>query len=436
VDEGGLSLAEWKVMKPKTIMPQLNPPMPSIHEENLPATLVCQSQLEQFIRAGARQMLHAALEAEVSEYIERHGHLRDPRKRRVVVRNGYAQARNLQTPIGPMAVQAPRVSDRRETHRFTSAILPPYLRRTPSLENLIPILYLKGISTSAMPEALAPLLGPAAAGLSPASIVRLTQAWQHDYEQWSQRDLREENIVYLWADGIYCNVRLTDERPCLLVVVGARADGTKVLLALQDGERESELSWIGLLRDLKRRGLKQPPKLAVADGALGFWPALQKTWPRCEHQRCWVHKTANVLDKLPKKLQPQAKQRLHEIWQADTRKHAEEAFEEFLALYGAKYPKACACLSKDREQLLTFYAFPAEHWRHLRTTNPIESSFATVRHRHRQTKGNGSRQATLAMMFQLARECEKGWRRLNGHHILPDVIEGVVFVDGVRKKAA
>jgi transposase-like protein len=242
--------------------------------------------------------------------------------------------------------------------------------------------------------------------------------------------------VYLWADGIYCNVRLTDERPCLLVVVGARVDGTKVLLALVDGERESELSWLGLLRDLKRRGLKQPPKLAIADGALGFWPALEKVWPRCEHQRCWVHKTANVLDKLPKKLQPEAKGRLHEIWQAETSKDAAAAFDEFLALYEAKYPKACDCLRKDRVRLLTFYRYPAEHWRHLRTTNPIESSFATVRHRHRQTKGNGSRQATLAMMFQLARECEKSWRRLNGHEILADVITNVVFVDGRKQNAA
>lgn len=417
-------------------MPQLNPPETSIHEENVPATLVCQSQLEEVIRQGARQMLHAALEAEVAEYIGRHAHLRDEQNRRLVVRNGRSQPRALQTSLGAIEVQTPRIEDRREEHRFTSAILPPYLRRTPSLENLIPILYLKGISTSAMPAALAPLLGAGAAGLSPASIVRLTQAWQQEYEQWHQRDLSAEHIVYLWADGIYCNVRLTDERPCLLVVVGARADGTKMLLALVDGERESELSWLGLLRDLKRRGLKQPPKLAIADGALGFWPALEKVWPRCEHQRCWVHKTANVLDKLPKKLQPEAKGRLHEIWQARTSPEAAAAFDEFLALYEAKYPKACDCLRKDRERLLTFYRYPAEHWRHLRTTNPIESSFATVRHRHRQTKGNGSRQATLAMMFQLARECEKSWRRLNGHEILPDVIANVVFVDGLRKKAA
>jgi putative transposase len=417
-------------------MPQLNPPETSIHEEEVPATLVCQSALEEFIREGARRMLHAALEAEVAEYLERHAHWRDEHDRRLVVRNGHARPRQLQTPLGAIAVAAPRVADRRDEHRFTSAILPPYLRRTPTLENLIPILYLKGISTSAMPDALAPLLGPGAAGLSPASILRLTQAWQDDYEQWNRRDLSAEHIVYVWADGIYCNVRLTDERPCLLVVVGARADGTKILLALVDGERESELSWLGVLRDLKARGLPQPPKLAIADGALGFWPALEKTWPRCEHQRCWVHKTANVLDKLPKKLQPEAKARLHQIWQAETSKDATAAFDEFLGLYEAKYPKACDCLRKDRERLLTFYRFPAEHWRHLRTTNPIESSFATVRHRHRQTKGNGSRRATLAMMFQLARQCEKSWRRLNGHEILRDVIADVVFVDGLKHKAA
>jgi transposase-like protein len=377
-----------------------------------------------------------ALEAEVEEYVQAHQQARDERGHRLVVRNGYGENRRLQTGLGDLEVQAPRVHDRREGERFTSRILPPYLRRTPSLENLIPTLYLKGVSTSAMPAALAPLLGANAAGLSAATIVRLIAGWQGEYQAWLQRDLSGKPFVYLWADGIYCNVRLTDERPCLLVVVGARADGTKELLALADGERESEQSWLGVLRDLKARGLKAPPKLAVADGALAFWPALEQVWPSCQKQRCWVHKTANVLDKLPKKLQPEAKERLHAIWQADTKQQAEAAFERFLELYGAKYDKACACLKKDRAVLLTFYSFPAEHWRHLRTTNPIESSFATIRHRARQTKGCGSRLATLGMMFKLGRECEKSWRRLNGREQIHLLIEGVRFIDGVAEKAA
>ena len=378
----------------------------------------------------------AALEAEVENYLEAHHEARDEHGRRLVVRNGYAATRRVQTGLGHLEVRAPRVDDRREQERFTSRILPPYLRRTPSLENLIPILYLKGISTSAMSAALEPLLGPQAAGLSPATIVRLISGWQDDYQAWLKRDLTSQRFVYLWADGIYCNVRLSDDRPCLLVVIGAREDGTKELLAVVDGERESEQSWLGVLSDLKARGIKQPPKLAVADGALGFWPALEQVWPSCAKQRCWVHKTANVLDKLPKKLQPEAKERLHAIWQAATRKDAEAAFEQFLALYQAKYPKATSCLQKDRGVLLAFYDFPAEHWIHLRTTNPIESSFATIRHRARQTKGCGSRAATLAMMFKLGCECEKSWRRLNACEQLHKLIKGVRFIDGVAEKAA
>lgn len=417
-------------------MPIHNPPKESHHEEERFTTAICRSELELTLHNGACRLLKQALEAEVEEYIRCHEQARDENGRRLVVRNGYAAARTIQTGLGGVEVQAPRVHDRREGERFTSRILPPYLRRTPSLENLIPTLYLKGISTSAMPAALEPLLGPNAAGLSVATIVRLIEGWQADYQSWLKRDLAGEPFVYLWADGIYCNVRLSDERPCLLVVVGARADGTKELVALADGERESEQSWLGVLRDLKSRGLTTPPKLAVADGALAFWPALEQVWPSCQKQRCWVHKTVNVLDKLPKKLQPEAKERLHAIWQADTKKEAEEAFDSFIELYQAKYDKACACLKKDRAMLLTFYSFPAEHWRHLRTTNPIESSFATIRHRARQTKGNGSRLATLAMMFKLGIECEKSWRRLNGHEQIHQLIEGVRFIDGVAEKAA
>lgn len=272
--------------------------------------------------------------------------------------------------------------------------------------------------------------------MRPASIVRLIEGWQAECQAWGKRDLRSEEVVYIWAAGIYCNVRLTDERPCLLVIVGARKDGTKVLLAIGDGERESEQSWLGVLQDLKRRGVKVPPKLAVGDGALGFWPALEKTWPSGRPQRCWVHKMGNVLDKLPQKQQPEAKERLHHIWMAETKQEAGEAFDQFLELYGAKYEKACHGLQKDRAALFTFYDFPAEHWRHLRTTNPIESSFATIRHRTRQTKGCGNRLATLALMFQLGRECEKNWRCLNGSEQIPKLIEGIRFIDGIAQKAA
>lgn len=417
-------------------MPIHNPPKETHPEEDRFTTVICQSELEKTLRNGASRLLISALEAEVERYLQIHQQARDQAGHRLVVRNGYGTSRDLQTGLGTLAVQTPRIDDRRDGKRFVSRILPPYLRRVPSLENLIPVLYLKGISTSAMPAALAPLLGPNAAGLSPASIVRLIEGWQAEYQAWGKRDLRREEVVYIWADGIYCNVRLTDERPCLLVVVGARKDGTKVLLALGDGERESEQSWLGVLQDLKRRGVKVPPKLAVGDGALGFWPALEKTWPSCRPQRCWVHKMVNVLDKLPKKQQPEAKERLHHIWMAETKQEAGEAFDQFLELYGAKYEKACHCLQKDRTALLTFYDFPAEHWRHLRTTNPIESSFATIRHRTRQTKGCGSRLATLALMFQLGRECEKSWRCLNGSEQIQKLIEGVRFIDGIAQKAA
>lgn len=424
------------MLKPtKKKMPTHNPPKEILHEEDRFTTVICQSELESTLRAGARRLLISALENEVEHSLEMNP-ARDQAGHRLVVRNGRGASRSLQTGLGAITVSSPRVDDRREAKRFSSRILPPYLRRVPSLENLIPVLYLKGISTSAMAAALAPLLGPNAAGLSPATVVRLIAGWQEEYQAWLKRDLRQEEIVCLWADGIYCNVRLTDERPCLLVVIGARKDGTKVLLALCDGERESELSWLGVLQDLKRRGIKVPPKLAVADGALGFWPALEKVWPSCRAQRCWVHKTANILDKLPKKLQPEAKEHLHNIWMAETRNEAASAFERFLALYGAKYEKACACLKKDRTELLAFYDFPAEHWRHLRTTNPIESSFATIRHRANQTKGCGSRLATLALMFQLGRECEKSWRCLNGTEQIQKLIAGVRFVDGVAEKAA
>ena len=394
------------------------------------------SPLDQLLHQGARQMLMTTVEAEVAAYIEAHQHEVDEQGRRLVVRNGRAQERTLVSGIGPIKIRAPRVNDRRvdeqgRKFRFTSEILPPYLRRTESVEELIPWLYLQGISTGDFTEALEALLGPDAPGLSATTVVRLKEVWRRDYEAWTKRDLSGQRFVYLWADGIYSNVRLDDERQCLLVVIGALEDGRKQLLAVWDGFRESELSWRELLEDLKRRGLEPPPKLAVGDGALGFWAALRRVYPTTREQRCWVHKMANVLDKLPKSMQGKAKQALHDIYLAASRADAEEAFHSFEALYGKKFPRAVGCLRKDREELLTFYDFPAEHWVHLRTTNPIESTFATVRLRQRRTKGCGSREASLTMVFMLARQAERHWRRLNGSEVMIHVLEGKKFKDGV-----
>lgn len=395
-----------------------------------------QSPLDQTLREGARQMLLQAIEAEVSEYVEAHRDEVDGNGRRLVVRNGYAQERTLVTGVGTLEVRAPRVEDKRvdeqgRKFRFHSQILPPYLRRTKSVEELIPWLYLKGISTGDFSEALEALLGPDAPGLSATTVVRLKQVWRCEYESWSKRSLEGQRFVYIWADGIYSNVRLDDERQCLLVVIGALADGRKQLLAVHDGFRESELSWKELLEDLKSRGLKLPPKLAVGDGGLGFWAALRKVYPATREQRCWVHRTVNVLDKLPKSMHGKAKQALHDIYLAESRQAAEQGLDRFAALYQAKFPKAVECLSKDREALLAFYDFPAEHWGHLRTTNPIESTFATVRLRQRRTKGCGSREASLTMAFMLARQAERHWRRLNGSDVIVHVLEGKKFKDGV-----
>jgi len=396
------------------------------------ASGVCQNLLEETLRQGAQRLLAQTIEREVEEYLERHVQERDECGHRLVVRNGRLPERTIQSGIGSIKIKVPRVDDRREGGRFTSAILPRYLRKVPSLENLIPTLYLLGVSTSDMERALETLLGAGARGLSATTVVRLKEVWQEEFAQWKKRDLSAKHYVYLWVDGIYFNVRLDEARPCVLVAVGALADGTKELVAIEDGERESKLSWVGLLRDLKRRGLKEPPKLAIGDGALGFWAALEEQWPSCRQQRCWVHKTANVLDKLPKKLQPDAKKLITEIYVAPTRADAEKSFTDFGKIYVDKYPKAAACLEKDHEQLLSFYDFPAQHWAHLRTTNPIESSFAMVRHRSRQTKGCGSREATLALVYKLGRECERKWRRLNSHELIDKIIHGVLFNDGLE----
>jgi len=394
-----------------------------------------QESLQEILRRGAQQLLAQAIEAEVGEWIDQRQQVTDAQGRRQVVRNGYLPERKLVTGVGEVAVQQPRVHDRRpeeEREHFSSRLLPPYLRKTKSIEELIPYLYLKGISTSDFQEALGAILGPDCPGLSATTIVRLKSVWEGEYKDWSARSLEDKEYVYVWADGIHTNIRLEEDRQCILVLMGATKDGKKELIAMTDGHRESAQSWSELLLDVKRRGLVVDPKLAIGDGALGFWKAIAEVFPATKEQRCWVHKTANILDKLPKAKQPKAKSMIHEIWMSETKADANNAFDAFLETYQAKYPKATDCLAKDRDVLLAFYDFPAEHWRHLRTTNPIESTFATIRLRHRRTKGSGSRVASLTMMFKLAQSAAKRWRLLNGHDLLPDVIRGVVFQDGLR----
>ena len=346
-----------------------------------------QTSLEEILRDGAQKMLRIAIENEVQEFLENFG------SNGSIKRNGYLPERQIQTGLGMISIKKPRVRG----GTFTSAILPKYIRRTPSIEALIPALYLKGISTNAMEEALVSLLGENAKGLSATNIVRLKEEWFKEYADWKQRPLKDKHYVYIWVDGIYCNVRLSDERPCLLVIIGATPEGKKELVAIHDGIRESKLSWQTVLSNLKARGLAKSPELAIGDGALGFWSAIEEEFPSCKTQRCWVHKTANVLDKMSKGVQADAKSLIHEMYMSSTKKEALESFDRFQELYNAKYPKACQCLEKDKDRLFTFYDFPAKHWQHIRTTNPIESTFATIRHRAEQTKGCGSREAVLSM---------------------------------------
>jgi transposase-like protein len=391
--------------------------------------------LTEVLRQGAQQLLARAVEEEVTTYLQQRAHVTDEQGRQAVVRNGYLPERNILTGLGPVPVKQPRVRDRRPrdaAETFTSKILPPYLRKAKTIEEFVPFLYLKGISTGDMTEALQALVGPDCPGLSATSVTRLLATWQEEYDQWNRRSLADKEYVYVWADGVHFNIRLEEDRQCILVLMGATKDGKKELIAVHDGFRESEQSWKELLLDVKARGLNTDPQLAIGDGALGFWKALPPVFPTTREQRCWVHKTANVLDKLPKRLQPTAKAQLHEIWMSDTREHAGQAFDQFVATYEAKYPKAVECLKKDREVLLAFYDFPAEHWIHIRTTNPIESTFATVRLRHRRTKGNGTRRACLTMVFKLMQSAQKRWRLLNGAEHLPDVLAGIPFKDGVK----
>ena len=398
--------------------------------------------LTDVLRDGAQQMLAPAIEAEVDDDLAGRASTVDAAGRRYVVRNGHLPPRAIQTPLGDVQVQQPRVRDRRPTDEretFRSAILPPYLRKTPSVEALYPWLYLKGISPGDFGEALQALLGPEARGLSATTITRLKAVWEQEYQDWSKRSLAHRSYAYVWADGVYFNVRLEDtdnKRQCMLVLMGATRDGTKELIAITDGYRESEQSWRELLLDVRHRGLTIDPELAIGDGGLGFWGAVRKVFPQTREQRCWVHKTANVLNKLPTGVQPKAKAMLYDIWMAETQPAADRAFDLFLATFAAKFPAATTCLAKDRDVLLTFYAFPAEHWIHIRTTNPVESTFATVRLRTKKTKGAGSRVACLTMVCKLAMAAQKHWRALNGSQLIADVIDGVPFVDDVRKEAA
>jgi len=390
--------------------------------------------IDEIVREGARRMLAEALQAEVDAYIAQFADQRDERGRRLVVRNGYHRPRELLTPAGAIEVKAPRVNDKRtdpetgERRRFSSAILPPWCRKTPKVNEVLPLLYLHGLSSGDFVPALGQFLG-SSAGLSASVISRLTEQWKAEERAFAQRDLSGVDYVYLWADGVHPNIRLEEHKLCLLVMIGVRADGRKELIALADGYRESTESWADLLRDCKRRGMRAPV-LAVGDGALGFWGALREVFPQAREQRCWFHKIANVLGALPKSAHPGVKKHLAEIWNAEDLDHARQAVKEFGAAHGAKHPKAVAKVTGDLDKLLAFYDFPAEHWVHLRTTNPIESTFATVRHRTKVTKGPGSRAAGLAMAFKLIEAAQARWRAVNAPHLVALVRAGAVFTNG------
>jgi len=389
--------------------------------------------LHGLLREGAQGLIAQAVQAELEEFLFRFAGQRDELGRTAVVRNGYQPQRSILTGIGPVSVCVPKVRGRGEQAAvFHSALVPPYVRRARSVEAALPWLYLHGVSTGNMSEALAALVGPEAAGLSAAVVSRLKARWAEEYQTWRRTSLAKDRWVYLWADGIYSGLRAEDEKLCALVVIGVNERGEKHFLAIEDGVRESKQSWRELLLDLQRRGLTIPAKLAVGDGALGFWAALEEVYPETRHQRCWVHKVANVLNYLPKAAQPKAKSALQQIWMAETKSAAVTAFDQFVRTYQAKYPKAVECLTKDREAMLAFFDFPAEHWTHIRSSNVIESSFATIRHRTDRTKGCLTRTGMLAMIFKLGMSAEHGWRRLRGFEWLAKVIRGVKFQDGIE----
>ena len=392
--------------------------------------------LTDILRTGARDLIQQAVEAELSALLAAHAEDRTGDGRARLVRHGHLPEREVVTGIGSVPVKVPRVRDRgdnAEKIRFTSTILPPYLRKAKSVEELLPWLYLKGISTGDFQEALAALLGPNAAGLSSTTISRLKADWWEEYTRWQRRDLSARRFVYIWADGVYFKPRMAEEKQCVLVLIGADEWGRKEIIGLSDGYRESTQSWRELLLDLQRRGLTHAPDLATGDGALGFWNALREVFGATAEQRCWFHKTGNVLNAMPKSIQAKAKDHLHDIWQAETRDDAEEAFDFFVKTYGVKYDKAVGKLTKDRDVLLAFYDFPAEHWKHIRTTNPIESTFATVRHRTDKTKGCLSRKTGLAMAFKLMMSAQGKWRKLDGSNRMPEIIQGIAFKDGIKQ---
>ncbi len=395
--------------------------------------------LDEILREGARKMLQAAIENEVEEHISKYRTLVSTEGKQLVTRNGYMPERIIHTGVGPLPIMRPRVDDRtlNQDNRFTSMVLPKYMRRTPSIDSLIPLLYLKGISTNDFPSALSAIIGEGAKGFSSSTIVRLKQIWEEEYEAWSKRDLIEKQYAYFWVDGIHFNVRLDDDKSCILVVMGADAQGNKELIAVSDGHRESKLSWKEILLDLRNRGLSVDPKLVIGDGALGFWAAARETYgTTTKEQRCWVHKTANILDKMPKSQQGKAKSMVREMYMSDTKHNALKAYDHFIETYSDKYPKAVECLMKDKEHLFTFYDFPSVHWQHIRTTNPIESTFATIRLRTQKTRGCGSRTATLTMVYKLALEASKGWKKLKGYNMIQLVLANKNFVDGELKGAA
>src|SRR3954447_20950902 len=394
--------------------------------------------LDELAREGARRMIAAALKAEADDYVQRFAEDRGEDGKRLVVRNGRARERRVTVGLGTVAVRAPRINDKRvdeqtgERQKFSSKILPAYARRSPKVNDVLPVLYLRGLSTGDFRPAVEQLLGEDAAGLSPSTISRLCKDWEAEHQGFRTRSLRFHSYAYLFVDGVHVSVRLgEDDRLCLLVVIGVREDGVKELLAVEDGYRESAESWASVMRDLRDRGLDEP-KLVIGDGALGTWAALRDVFPGARRQACWVHKIARVLDALPKRLQPAAKKRLHEIMEAPSLSAARQARERFRTEFDAKYPKAVAKLDKDWAHLTAFYDFPAEHWRHLRTSNAIESSFATVKLRTRVTKGAGSKKAALAMAYKLLDAAQERWRRFNGHELVADVVAGATFKDGER----
>jgi putative transposase len=400
-------------------------------QEHLGSNVSINDALTEILKKGAQSLLKQAVEVEITEFLAQYAGLKDVQGHRQVVRNGYLPERDLQTGLGDISIQVPRTRDRSgQGIKFASALLPPYLKRTASVENLLPWLYLKGLSSGSFQEALTSLLGPHASGLSSSSICRMKETWEKELGVWQQRDLSQKRYLYFWVDGVYLEARL-EQRQCMLVVIGADEGGQKELVALRGGFRESELSWTELLLDLKGRGLTKGPELSIGDGALGFWTALQKTYGTSKKQRCWVHKTANILSKLPQKNQPRAKKMLHEIWMAETTKDATTAFDKFIETHEDVYPKATDCLQKDREALLTFYDFPAAHWHHIRTTNPIESVFATVRLRTDKTKGCLSLETGEAMTFKLIESAQKRWLKLRKPHHMSQIIRGVNFKNGI-----